>query len=133
MIILIMFVFLFKKPVDCKNPCRCSGKTITGPLNLPIGRCLTKDPANNKFFCYINADSSCSDKALSGRKPNLHFSYQACDNDRACELAAPDYDYYSEFQAFFDEYEENYDKGDEYYTLLHGATDKYSYDTEAGP
>merc|ERR1712062_289392 len=77
-------------PFLCDNPCKCSGYTITGPLNLPFGHCQTKDPKNKKFFCYVDSNSACSDKAKSGRSVNLFYSHQACDFERACGFAAAD-------------------------------------------
>merc|ERR1712062_739680 len=98
----------------CDNPCKCSGYTIPGPLNLPFGHCQTKDPKNKKFFCYVDSNSACSDKAKSGRSVNLFYSHQACDFERACFFATPDcpesnpdcgdaydsYDYYDTYDSY---------------------------------
>ena len=75
------------------NICKCSGKTIQGPLNLPFGHCQTKDPVSKQFFCYIEPNSACPDKQESGREVNLFFSNKACEFERACGFAAPDIEY----------------------------------------
>jgi len=80
-------------PPDPKtyNPgCKCLSKELDG-AGLPIGHCLTKDPANDKFYCYVNANS-CGDTKQSKRFHNLHYSYQACWNQRAEGYAAPNCD-----------------------------------------
>merc|ERR1712183_989331 len=103
-------------PFPCDNPCKCSGYTITGPLNLPFGHCQTKDPKNKKFFCYVDSNSACSDKAKSGRSVNLFYSHQACDFERACGFIPADcpesnpncgdaydsYDYYDTYDLYTD-------------------------------
>jgi len=82
---------------DCDGPvtpldkeCKCLSKELDG-ADLPIGHCLTKDPANDKFYCYVNANS-CGDTKQSKRFHNLHYSYQACWNQRAEGYAAPNCD-----------------------------------------
>jgi len=70
--------------------CKCLSKELDG-AGLPIGHCLTKDPANDKFYCYVNANS-CGDTKQSKRFHNLHYSYQACWNQRAEGYAAPNCD-----------------------------------------
>jgi len=72
---------------DTNIGCKCLSKELDG-AGLPIGHCLTKDPANDKFYCYVNANS-CGDTKQSKRFHNLHYSYQACWNQRAEGYAAP--------------------------------------------
>merc|ERR1712038_1591589 len=67
--------------------CKCLSKELDF-AGLPTGHCLTKDPANDKFYCYVNANS-CGDTKQSKRFHNLHYSYQACWNQRAEGYAAP--------------------------------------------
>jgi len=69
--------------------CQCCSRELDGPGSLPIGHCLTKDPTNNKFYCYVDAHT-CSDSKPSKRFHNLHYSYQACWNQRANGFAAPE-------------------------------------------
>ena len=74
------------------NICKCSGKTIQGPLNLPFGHCQTKDIVSKKFFCYVDSKSACTDKQPSERELNLFFSKTACEFERACGISAADID-----------------------------------------
>jgi len=76
-----------KPETPVNKGCKCLSKELDG-AGLPIGHCLTKDPANDKFFCYVNA-KSCADTKQSKRFHNLHYSYQACWNQRAEGYAAP--------------------------------------------
>jgi len=85
------------KKQSCKPPippinsgCKCLSKELDF-AGLPTGHCLTKDPANDKFYCYVNADS-CGDTKPSKRFHNLYYSYQACWNQRAEGYAAPNCD-----------------------------------------
>merc|ERR1711974_281571 len=76
------------KPVGPVNSnCKCLSKELDF-AGLPTGHCLTKDPTNDKFYCYVNANS-CGDTKPSKRFHNLHYSYQACWNQRAGGYAAP--------------------------------------------
>jgi len=77
-------------PTRVDPECKCLSKELDG-AGLPIGHCLTKDPANDKFYCYVNANS-CGDTKQSKRFHNLHYSYQACWNQRAEGYAAPNCD-----------------------------------------
>jgi len=77
-------------PITHNPRCKCLSKELDGP-GLPIGHCLTKDPANGKFFCYVDANS-CGDTKPSRRFHNLYYSYQACWNQRAEGYAAPNCD-----------------------------------------
>ena len=77
-------------PKTYNSGCKCLSKELDG-AGLPIGHCLTKDPANDKFYCYVNANS-CGDTKQSKRFHNLHYSYQACWNQRAEGYAAPNCD-----------------------------------------
>jgi len=70
--------------------CKCLSKELDF-AGLPTGHCLTKDPANDKFYCYVNANS-CGDTKPSKRFHNLYYSYQACWNQRAEGYAAPNCD-----------------------------------------
>jgi hypothetical protein len=74
--------------------CKCCSKELEGDSNLglPVGHCLTKDPSNNKFFCYVDSLNSCPDAKSSRRYHNLYYSYQACWNQRASGFAAPEQD-----------------------------------------
>ena len=79
------------KPVGPVNSnCKCLSKELDF-AGLPTGHCLTKDPANDKFYCYVNANS-CGDTKPSKRFHNLYYSYQACWNQRAEGYAAPNCD-----------------------------------------
>ena len=69
--------------------CKCCNRELDGPGGLPIGHCLTKDPTNNEFYCYVDANT-CLDSKPSKRFHNLHYSYQACWNQRADGFAAPE-------------------------------------------
>merc|ERR1712183_170404 len=80
-----------RKPVGPVNSnCKCLSKELDF-AGLPTGHCLTKDPANDKFYCYVNA-GSCGDTKPSKRFHNLYYSYQACWNQRAEGYAAPNCD-----------------------------------------
>ena len=68
-------------PNSPTNECKCLNKTLEGPGGLPIGHCLTKDPENDKLFCYVDANNGCSDTKQSRRLPNLFYSYEACENE----------------------------------------------------
>merc|ERR1711988_498231 len=70
--------------------CKCLPKELKGPGNLPVGHCLTRDPANDKFYCYVNRNNGCRDSKPSRRLPDLIYSYQACVNQRNIGVAAPE-------------------------------------------
>lgn len=84
--------------VACNNPCKCSGKTLPGPKGLPVGECYTRNPKNNRFFCYVDSNTPCTDKEASKRHSNTFASYLACDFQRECGHALPDYDYDYEYE-----------------------------------
>ena len=63
---------------------------MKGPGNLPVGHCLTRDPANDKFYCYVDRNNGCRDSKPSRRLPDLFYSYQACVNQRNIGVAAPE-------------------------------------------
>jgi len=69
--------------------CKCLPKELKGPGNLPVGHCLTRDPANDKFYCYVDRNNGCQDSKPSRRLPDLIYSYQACVNQRNTGVAAP--------------------------------------------
>jgi len=69
--------------------CKCLPKELKGPGNLPVGHCLTRDPANDKFYCYVDRNNGCRDSKPSRRLPDLIYSYQACVNQRNTGVAAP--------------------------------------------
>ena len=102
------------------NICKCSGKTIQGPLNLPFGHCQTKDPVSKQFFCYIEPNSACPDKQESGREVNLFFSNKACEFERACGFAAPDIEYGDDSTYTYDsdsDYDSDYESYGSYWDL----------------
>jgi len=81
--------------------CKCNQKTYTGSLNLEFGWCQTRDPVVKKFFCYVDANSGCSDKTKSTRDLNLYYSFLACDLERIDGFVRPDSgdDYYGDYTA----------------------------------
>ena len=78
------------KPAPRRGECKCLLKELEGPGNLPIGNCLTRDPANDKHYCYVDKNNGCRDSKPSRRLPDLIYSYDACVNQRYGEFAAPD-------------------------------------------
>jgi len=70
--------------------CKCLPKELEGPGGLAIGHCLTRDPANDKHYCYVDKNNGCRDSKPSRRLPDLIYSYQACVNQRYTGFAAPD-------------------------------------------
>merc|ERR1712203_115296 len=78
-------------PQPPTNGCKCLNKELEGPGGLPIGNCLTRDPANGKFYCYVEANNGCSDSKPSRRLHNLIYSYEACRNQRVVDgFSAPE-------------------------------------------
>ena len=78
-----------RPPIHRPNECKCLSKELDG-AGLPTGHCLTRDPANNKYYCYVEKNNGCSDSKPSRRLPNLIYSYQACFNQRNDGFAAPE-------------------------------------------
>jgi len=76
-------------PPRPSGECECLPKELEGPGNLQIGNCLTRDPANNKHYCYVDRNNGCSDSKASRRLPDLIYSYEACVNQRKKGFAAP--------------------------------------------
>jgi len=76
-------------PPTTTGECECLPKELEGPGNLQIGNCLTRDPANNKHYCYVDRNNGCSDSKASRRLPDLIYSYEACVNQRKKGFAAP--------------------------------------------
>jgi len=77
-------------PPSRRGECKCLPKELEGPGNLPIGNCLTRDPANDKHYCYVDRNNGCRDSKPSRRLPDLIYSYDACVNQRNVGFAAPD-------------------------------------------
>jgi len=76
-------------PPPPPGECECLPKELEGPGNLQIGNCLTRDPANDKHYCYVDRNNGCSDSKASRRLPDLIYSYEACVNQRKKGFAAP--------------------------------------------
>jgi len=70
--------------------CKCLPKELEGPGGLSIGHCLTRDPTNDKHYCYVDRNNGCRDSKPSRRLPDLLYSYQACVNQRNTGVALPD-------------------------------------------
>jgi len=77
-------------PPPRRGECKCLPKELEGPGNLQIGNCLTRDPANDKHYCYVDRNNGCSDSKASRRLPDLIYSYEACVNQRKIGFASPD-------------------------------------------
>jgi len=88
-------------PPGMGGNCKCNQKTFIGSLNLEFGWCQTRDPVVKKFFCYVDANSGCSDKTKSTRDLNLYYSFLACDLERIDGFVRPDSgdDYYGDYTA----------------------------------
>jgi len=56
---------------DCTDAVKKDGNS-----GKTIGQCLTK--INEKYWCYVDADSECSDKKKSAREEGLYWSFEAC-------------------------------------------------------
>merc|ERR1711915_454298 len=57
--------------------CECSDESVMDKNSgKDIGNCQTK--LNGKLWCYVSTDSVCVDKKPSARRPDLFFSYKAC-------------------------------------------------------
>ena len=66
----------FQRAVDCSS-CKCNEFTIDGPNETTLGKCITRSPTKG-YYCYVNFNSECGDKAKSLRGKGLYLSYEAC-------------------------------------------------------
>ena len=54
---------------------------MAGPGGSTLGQCISEAPGKppgKGFYCYVNSDSSCPDKAKS-KRGEFFFSYTACE------------------------------------------------------
>jgi len=84
-------------PPPPSSSCSCNGKQFKGPGNYPFGECITTDPKNGQYYCYVNSNTGCNDKKKSNRQANLYYSYEACAMQRGNGQFSPleDEDCYS--------------------------------------
>ena len=65
--------------IDAKlvSGCQCNSLTLyDGNSRQQIGQCLTI--FNNRFWCYVNPNSGCTDAQPSSRARGLFLSFNAC-------------------------------------------------------